>query len=256
VATRKRSKKKSKQSVKSEILNEYEKTNAKVDIDSLNLWANNPNNDYSTVDRLAELLKVHGQVTEVVVWPKNMVIYKGNHTWKALKKLGAKKIDVLFVDFPNEGAAIAYGMADNASGRWGNDMDPDLLAKMLKSKEVYNFAGGEEEIRMAAGFNEKEFKALMLSTDEMPTSLPNVDIAGIAPGKNDFMVVQFDSKDQMNKFKKILGIDVEHQRVIPIEKLERIFCSVSCKNREVRDFVKEGKVKKTKKTKKTKRRVK
>lgn len=233
----------------SQILNSYNKYTKRVDIDSLNLWANNPNNDYSTVGRLSELLKVHGQVTEVVVWPKNMVIYKGNHTWKALKKLGAKKIDVLFVEFPNEGAAIAYGMSDNASGRWGNDMDPDLLAKMLRSKEVYSFAGGEEEIRMASGFNEKEFKSLMLSTEEMPSSLPNVEIAGLAPGKSDFMVVQFESKDHMDRFKKLLGIDVEHQRVIPIEILEKYMCSVVCDDREVQKSFPKGKKSKDKKKK-------
>lgn len=251
MATKSKSKSKSKKSVKSQIPNKYRKYTERVDIDSLNLWANNPNNDYSTVGRLAELLKVHGQVTDVVVWPKNNVIYKGNHTWKALKKLGAKKVDVLFVEFPNEGAAIAYGMSDNASGRWGDDMDPDLLAKMLRSKEVYDFAGGEDEIRMAAGFTEKEFKAMMLSTDEMPTSLPNVDIAGIAPGKSDFMVVQFESKEHMASFKKLLGIDVEHQRAIPIEILEKSMCSVGCNNRELTPRkVKTKKVKKTKKTKK------
>lgn len=233
----------------SQILNSYDKYTKRVDIDSLNLWANNPNNDYSSVPRLAELLKIHGQVTEVVVWPKNMVIYKGNHTWKALKKLGAKKVDVLFVEFPNEGAAIAYGMADNASGRWGDGMDPDLLAKMLKSKEVYRFAGGEEEIRMASGFSEKEFKALMLSTEEMPSALPNVEIAGLAPGKSDFMVVQFENKIQMRKFKKKIGIDVEHQRVIPIETLQKFMCD----DEEAEERLSRSKAKKKKVVKKRRR---
>jgi len=74
-------------------------------------------------------------VTPIVVWRRNNVIYKGNTTWKALRLLGERMAKVLFVDFPSEQAAVAYGIADNKSSEWAQ-WDEGLLTRFLTNDAV------------------------------------------------------------------------------------------------------------------------
>ena len=122
-----------------------------VPLSSVKLWNDNPRINDAAVPKLVEVLRVRGQVTPIVVWRKNMVIYKGNTTWKAIKKLGWPKIKVLFVDFPSEQAAIAYGIADNKSSEWAQ-WDDSILMSFLKN----------DEIRKESGFTEKEYRSVSL----------------------------------------------------------------------------------------------
>jgi ParB-like chromosome segregation protein Spo0J len=101
-----------------------------VSIDSVKLWKENPRKNEKAAIRLADILKVHGQKSPIVVWKKNGVIYKGNTTYKAMKLNGAKTIQVLYQDFPSEQAAIAYGIADNKSSEWA-EWDDEVLGKLL-----------------------------------------------------------------------------------------------------------------------------
>jgi len=54
---------------------------------------------------------------------------------KALKAIGAKTVKVLYVDFPSEAAAIAYGIADNKSSEWAQ-WDDALLDSFMQMEEV------------------------------------------------------------------------------------------------------------------------
>jgi ParB-like chromosome segregation protein Spo0J len=120
-----------------------------VSLLSVKLWNDNPRINDAAVPKLMEILKVRGQVTPIVVWHKNMTIYKGNTTWKAIKKLGWPKIKVLFVDFPSEQAAIAYGIADNKSSEW-SQWDDSVLLRFMDNREIVT----------NSGFNEVEVKNL------------------------------------------------------------------------------------------------
>jgi ParB-like chromosome segregation protein Spo0J len=112
-------------------------------ISTLNFWKNNPRKNDIAVPKLAELLKEHGQRSPIVVWKKNMVVYKGNTTLKAAKLLGWKYISAVLADFPSEEAAVAYGIADNKSSEW-SQWDDGLLGKFLSTKEIAKVSGFTE----------------------------------------------------------------------------------------------------------------
>lgn len=120
-------------------------TNTKiVPITSVKLWKNNPRKNDAAVPKLAELLKIHGQKSPIVVWSKNNVIYKGNTTYKAMLLNGAKEIEVKYVDFPSEQAAIAYGIADNKSSEF-SQWNEEILLNFMKSEKLQDtgFAASE-----------------------------------------------------------------------------------------------------------------
>jgi hypothetical protein len=193
-----------------------------VDIDSLREWKDNPKTEeqiQGKVGRLKKILKSNGQVSPVVAWTKNNVIYKGNTTRRAMKELGSKKIKVLYVPFPSEEIASVYGIADTQSSI-GVGVDPILLARLMKGDLILKLDVNENDLQIMTGLSSKEYKSMMLGS-EHPEDLPNVDLQGIIPGKSDFMVVQFTSKDEMNELKSILGLTTEHQRVIPYELLKK-----------------------------------
>lgn len=205
-----------------ELYRKYPKEIKVINIDEVKLWKDNPNDDYSSVSRLAKIFEAHGQITPIVVWRKNMVCYKGNHSLLAMKELGQKKIEVTIVDFPNREAAELYGLADNISGKM-TTMSDEAVVKLMRAERIKTYAGDEEELRMITGFSEKEYKSLILSTEEMPTELPKVDIEGFVPSKTDFVVIQFEDKEELEFFKEMAGIKVAHQRVVPFELIRKYF---------------------------------
>lgn len=176
-----------------------------VPIDSVKLWSENPRKNDKAVNKLAKILKKHGIKSPLVVWEKNNTIYKGNTTWKAAKQAGFKSIPVAFVHFPSKEAAHAYALADNKASEW-TDWDHDILTKMMSSNSF-------QRIDLSTtGFTEKEIKSLRLSSSN-PDKLPDVNIQGAVEGKSDFMAVQFENKEELNRFREWIGIKVEHQRI-------------------------------------------
>jgi hypothetical protein len=121
-----------------------------VAISTVKPWGNNPRKNDDAAKKLADIIKVRGQVTPIVVWRKNGVVYKGNTTLKAMKMLGHKTIKVLYADFPSEQAAVAYGIADNKSSEWAG-WDYDLLAGLMQAEEV--------SAQGMTGFSDKEIMA-------------------------------------------------------------------------------------------------
>lgn len=187
-----------------------------VDIDSVAPWEKNPRKNEKAVARLAEVIKLYGQRTPISVWRKDKKIYKGNTTWMAMKKAGFKRIAVAWQDFADAKEARGYAMVDNKSGEWA-DWDMGLLAELLQGDE---FSGMKSsEISKMTGFADKDLKGLLLSTSELPDVLPDVDLSGDMPDKADFIVIQFTSKEEMQKFKKRLGFQTKHPRVVNYEQL-------------------------------------
>ena len=183
-----------------------------VDIDSIENWKKNPRKfTKENVEDLAEVLKIHGQVTPVVVWKKDNQIRKGNRTRLAMKHLGNRKILCLFVDFPNEIMANSYGLADNKLGE-GGIWDDILLSKLMKTFE-------EERTFEYTGFSEKEILSLTKS-DELPDELPNVDTEFKSSKDLNFIYVRFENENEMNEFRSLFHMS-KTERIIPYARLKK-----------------------------------
>lgn len=185
-----------------------------VPINDVKFWKENPRDNDAASKKLAELIKVHGFTKPIIVWDRNMVTYAGNTALKAAHRLNMEQIPVIKREFTNEDAAIAYGISDNKAGEFSS-WDDEQLAHLFKAKD---FSG------INLGFDKKHVKSLMLSED-LPDALPDIDLQGKIDGKSDFMVLQFNSKDEMNEFIEYMGYPA-HQRVLPfndvkIEKKKR-----------------------------------
>lgn len=131
-----------------------DKNIVEVDIGTIKEWKDNPRKNDQAVPKLAKILRERGQVHPIVVWRKNNVCYAGNTRLKAAKHLKWKTIKVLFVDFPSEQTAVAFGIADNKSSEW-SEWDDDLLTKFLNIEDL-----GE------VGFSNAEKKFMNLTVDK------------------------------------------------------------------------------------------
>jgi len=187
-----------------------------VDIDSVKPYDKNPRKNKQAIDKLADVIKLHGQRTPIVVWSKDRQIYKGNTTWFAMKKAGFKKIAIALTDFPNKKKAISYALVDNKSGEW-SEWDDALLAELLQSEEFEGLK--TSEIGRLTGFADKDLKGLLLSSSELPELLPDVNLEGGMPDKADYMVIQFEGREEAKTFKEKLGFKTKHPRVIPYKDL-------------------------------------
>ncbi len=194
-----------------------------VSIDSIKSWLENPKDPktiQSNAKELAPLITAHGFRSPLVCWEKNKVVYKGNTTLQAAKILGIKTVPVVFAKFPSEAAAIAYGVSDNAVSKGRDAYDDQLLKRLMSSEALNTYAGGREGLRVLSGLKETDFNTMMRHTgDGMPGSLPDVDIQGLTPGKVDFLVLQFDTIEEMEEFKEKVGIKGEHGKVVQFKKL-------------------------------------
>lgn len=139
-----------------------------VNIDSVKLWKENPRKNEHAVEPLAALLKEHDQVTPIVVWKENNVVYKGNTTLKAMKLNGDKFIKVIFRDFKSAEAAVAYGISDNKSGEW-SEWDEDILRRMMQNSKVSE----------ASGFTKKEVKKLFFVPDKDDINKVSAAVSGL-----------------------------------------------------------------------------
>ena len=187
-----------------------------VDIDSVTPWVKNPKRYKNKIDELVVSIKEYGQRTPCSVWVEDGVIYKGNNTWYAMKKMGFKKIAILWEEFNNQQQAISYALIDNKTGE-NQEWDPGKLADLLQG-ETYKGVDPAEISRMT-GFKESDLRSFLLTTEELPDVLPDVEIDGGKPDKADFMVIQFKSADDMTVFKKRLGFETKHPRVVHYEDL-------------------------------------
>ena len=77
-----------------------------VPIDSIKLDKNNPRKNDKNVNKLANILKIHGQRTPITVCADTKIIYKGNTTYKAMQRIGATHIAVTFQKFENDSKRI------------------------------------------------------------------------------------------------------------------------------------------------------
>ena len=145
-----------------------------VPIDSVKEWKANPHvASEEDIDKLAELIKTHGQRTPINVWKNNNVIYKGNTTWKAMKSLGFTEVVVAFHDFKSEKDAIEYGIADNVPHKWF-EFDDKLLAK-LTSGDDFSFSRAGLLAGKNMHFEEQEIEAIPESTQVQDSPMQAIE---------------------------------------------------------------------------------
>jgi hypothetical protein len=206
-----------------------------VPINSVHQWKENPWKHDGGVPSLALYLAINGQKSPVQVWRKNNVIYKGNHTQKALLYLGqhineiAKELNepptivlgrvnpdeikVEFTDFPSEEAAVAYGMSDNNSSK-GGIYDETMLRQLMLQHESFLNA-------QRTGFTEKELNAFRLATPEGKVmKLENINLEGGEDQVGEFMIITFDDKEVMNRFKDAFQIPLNERKIDSVKLIE------------------------------------
>jgi hypothetical protein len=75
---------------------------------------------------------------------------------------------ILFVDFPSEQAAIAYGIADNKSSEWAQ-WDDSILLKFLE----------QDAVRPESGFTEQEYRGIAMLPDLDKINKINAENSGL-----------------------------------------------------------------------------
>ena len=83
---------------------------ASVALNTLESYPTNPRR--GDIEAIAQSLKAHGQYRPIVVQYGTNFILAGNHTYKAAKKLGWKKIKITYIEVDEESARRIV-LADN-----------------------------------------------------------------------------------------------------------------------------------------------
>lgn len=129
-----------------------------VDLTALRPWKDNPRNNETAIDRVAELIKHHGFAGVLVATPDG-TIRAGHTRFAALLKLqkdpeyrGVKgKVWVQWRAFPSEAEAVAYSLADNKASEW-SEWDREKLSKLFKQQQKKDLALLEK----FSGFTKRE----------------------------------------------------------------------------------------------------
>jgi len=116
-----------------------------VALNTLESYPTNPRR--GDIEAIAQSLKAHGQYRPIVVQYGTNFILAGNHTYKAAKKLGWKKIKITYVDV-NEETARKIVLADNRITDLATYNEPLLksLLTTLPELEGTGFTQAEVEI--------------------------------------------------------------------------------------------------------------
>ena len=115
-----------------------------VAISSLEGYPTNPRR--GDIDAIAQSLKAHGQYRPIVVQYGTNFILAGNHTYKAAKKLGWKKIKITYIEV-DETTARKIVLADNRLTDLAGYNEPLLksLLQALPELEGTGFSASEVE---------------------------------------------------------------------------------------------------------------
>jgi ParB-like chromosome segregation protein Spo0J len=117
---------------------------ASVPINSLEAYPTNPRR--GDIDSIALSLKAHGQYRPIVVQYGTNYILAGNHTYKAAKKLGWKKIKITYIEV-DETTARRIVLADNRLTDLAGYNEPLLksLLQALPELDGTGFSASEVE---------------------------------------------------------------------------------------------------------------
>lgn len=145
---------------------------ASVAISSLVGYPTNPRR--GDISAIAESLKAHGQYRPIVVQIGTNFILAGNHTYKAAKKLGWKKIKVTYVDV-DENQAKKIVLADNRLTDLAGYNEPLLKNLLTALPELEGTGFTQSEVESLDRLISGEDKAPMSDSKPLPSD-PEVKI--------------------------------------------------------------------------------
>lgn len=146
---------------------------ASVAISSLVGYPTNPRR--GDISAIAESLKAHGQYRPIVVQIGTNFILAGNHTYKAAKKLGWKKIKVTYVDV-DENQAKKIVLADNRLTDLAGYNEPLLKNLLTALPELEGTGFTQSEVESLDRLISGEDKAPMGDSKPLPSD-PEVKIS-------------------------------------------------------------------------------
>jgi len=131
-----------------------------VKISDLKEWDKNPRKNDTAADKLTKLIGKYGFVNPVIATP-DRVIRAGHTRIKAAKKLGLKKVPVIFIDFGSETKAKGFSIADNKSMEWA-EWDFSALEAVIEEIKAEDLDFDLEMI----GFEADELEAIDILKDD------------------------------------------------------------------------------------------
>jgi len=117
-----------------------------VDISSLKEFPNNPRS--SSIEPIKESLEKHGQYRPLTVSKDTNEILTGNHTWLAMKELGWKTCDVMFVEV-DEARAKKIVLVDNRLNElatYDKEKLADMLGELMELGELFGTGYTADEV--------------------------------------------------------------------------------------------------------------
>ena len=124
-------------------------------------YENNPRNNESAVDAVANSIKEFGWQQPIVV-DKNNVIIAGHTRWEAAQRLGLKKVPVVVADKLTDQQVKAFRLADNKTGElatWDMQaLDEELHDLLDFDMEEFGFDALEDDDEEGENPYSKEVK--------------------------------------------------------------------------------------------------
>lgn len=134
-----------------------------VELGSVKLHPRNPRR--GDVPEIKKSLKRFGQYKTITVQKSTGLILAGNHTWKAARELGWKKIAAAFVDLPDD-EATALVLADNGTADLAVYDEAELAAMVADVRDP----------NLIPGFSQDRVENLIYGVNQEPAPAPaNVD---------------------------------------------------------------------------------
>jgi ParB-like chromosome segregation protein Spo0J len=184
-----------------------------VPLAKLRPWHGNPRKTIEGVDQVLRSIEAFGFTNPVLVRRANNEVIAGHTRIEALKKAGATKAPVIYLDL-NEVDAHTYSLADNK-------LTENTPWDGLKLADVFT-ALDQLDVKLdLTGFSREEIEDYVNGPLGMaqPEPLPDPQIVGAIDGMSDYVVIQFDTPEQGQEFRKRMGMS-ESGRVLPYAQLE------------------------------------
>ena len=146
---------------------------ASVPINSLEGYPTNPRR--GDIDAIAQSLKAHGQYRPIVVQHGTNYILAGNHTYKAAKKLGWKKIKITYIEV-DEQTARKIVLADNRLTDLAGYNEPLLKSLLQALPELEGTGFTQSEVETLDRLTSGEEKSSLGDSKSLPSD-PEVKIS-------------------------------------------------------------------------------
>ena len=146
---------------------------ASVPISSLEAYPTNPRR--GDIEAIAQSLKAHGQYRPIVVQYGSNFILAGNHTFKAAKKLGWKKIKITYVEVDEESARKIV-LADNRMTDLATYNEPLLKSLLSALPELEGTGFTKAEVEILDRLSKGEDKTSVGDSKSLPSD-PEVKIS-------------------------------------------------------------------------------